>query len=180
MNINFIKTFINKKSQIIKFKSVGWEDLYNFINFLEKHVSHSEDFFQINKIFLEKNEVENMTQLMKLIEDRTCILICALHKDSIVGFSTILRDPKDKNTGYFEIFIHRNHRNSGIGSEFIKSILKYSKYMKIKNIKLSVRANNYNAIKLYKKFGFVKTHRENNNILYKKNIYSEIFMSRVL
>ncbi len=112
---------------------------------------------------------------MRLIEDNNCILICGIHNDKIIGFSGLITDDY-KNKGIFEIFIHKNYRNAGIGKELTQSIIEYSKNIGLKQINLSVRKNNIPAIKLYEKMGFIKQSRDTNSILYNKKLITELVM----
>ena len=58
------------------------------------------------------------------------------------------------------------HRNSGIASKLIKSMITKCKNLKIKSISLEVRISNQAAINLYEKFGFSKISK-------RKRIYSD-------
>ena len=53
------------------------------------------------------------------------------------------------------VFVHENYRNKGIASNLMKYLINYSTSFGIKNITIEVKKDNYNAIMLYKKFGFL-------------------------
>ena len=53
-----------------------------------------------------------------------------------------------------DFFVLENHRNNGIGSKLMEKLISYSKDNSIKNITLEVRKDNYNAIRIYEKYGF--------------------------
>lgn len=59
------------------------------------------------------------------------------------------------------------YRNKGIGSILMEYFLQYSVNNSVKNITLEVRSDNYIAIKLYKKYGFVEK-------AIRKNYYSNV------
>lgn len=54
------------------------------------------------------------------------------------------------------IWVEKKHRNQGIASKLIKSMIEEAKNQDIKNITLEVSEENVIAIHLYQKFGFVK------------------------
>jgi ribosomal protein S18 acetylase RimI-like enzyme len=177
MKDHFIKNFQNKKGQEIVIKHIDYFSLFEFNEFLKKSVSKSKDFYQIKKMIINRTENDNIINIMKLIQDNQCILICSFHQNKIIGFSGVIIDNM-KNNATFEIFINKQYRNTGIGKELTLSIIKYSSLIGIKKINLSVRKNNINAIKLYRKNGFKEETTSNkNNIKYQKSIVSsEILM----
>jgi ribosomal protein S18 acetylase RimI-like enzyme len=174
METSYIRIFRNKKGQSIIIKSLDWQVLFKFSEFLRNHVSKSEDFFEIKKIFSLKKESESLTDIMKMVEDGDSVLLCALFENKVIGYITILRDTNHK--GDLEIFIHKDHRNKGLGKELILSAIKVTKNLDTKSIYLSVRENNRIAINLYKKLGFTKVEKRDNNIIYKKSTVSQIIM----
>lgn len=74
------------------------------------------------------------------------------------------------------IFVLEGYRNNGIASMLIEFMIKEGKDKNISNITLEVREDNYKAINLYKKYGFVdKAVRHNyygdcNGILMEKEM----------
>ena len=175
MKNHFIKNFKSKKGHEIIIKKIDYTLLFEFNEFLKNFVSKSEDFFQIKEIILNKTENTNIINIMRLIEDSNCILVCGVHNDRIIGFSGLITDDY-KNKGIFEIFIHKNYRNTGIGNELTKVMIKYCYNIGLKQINLSVRKNNIPAIKLYERVGFVKQSKDKNSIVYRKKLITELVM----
>lgn len=175
MKDHFIKNFKSKKGHEIVIKKIDYVLLFEFNEFLKNFVSKSEDFFQIKEIILNKVENTNIINIMRLIEDNNCILICGIHNDKIIGFSGLITDDC-RNKGIFEIFIHKNYRNAGIGKVLTQAIIKYSQNIELKQINLSVRKNNIPAIRLYEKMGFIKQSRDENSIVYRKKLITELVM----
>ncbi|MGZ7068097.1 MAG: N-acetyltransferase family protein [Methanobacterium sp.] len=84
-----------------------------------------------------------------------------------VGFAYIYNLSKGSNYSFWEandfgIFISEKYHGFGIGSKLIQEIIDASIPFGIKKIKLTVLAENKNAIHLYEKFGFKlgKYHEE--------------------
>ncbi|MFZ3077028.1 MAG: GNAT family N-acetyltransferase [Candidatus Aenigmatarchaeota archaeon] len=54
----------------------------------------------------------------------------------------------------FQIFVEKEYRNKGIGTELIKTFIRWGKTKGARTIKLQVYGKNTNAIKAYRKIGF--------------------------
>ena len=108
-----------------------------------------------------KESKKIFNNMKKFIDDNSAIVIANLEKDKINGFIW----------GYFinESTIHINYfvilnqfRNKGIGKNLLNNMI--STFKKVQ-FELLVFKDNYNAIKLYENFGFLK--EEYNNDKYK-------------
>lgn len=78
--------------------------------------------------------------------------------DELVGVSNLSKLPRRmSHVAKFGISVLKSKWGMGIGSKFIEKIIEEAKNMNIEIIMLEVIANNYRAIKLYEKFGFIKT-----------------------
>ncbi len=53
-----------------------------------------------------------------------------------------------------DFYIEEKYRNKGFGSKLIEKVISYGNDNNIQNITLEVRKDNYNAIKIYEKYGF--------------------------
>lgn len=71
-----------------------------------------------------------------------------------------------------EFFIHRDYQSNGYGSEALKLVLDYfSLFMKYNLVEVAVKMDNYKAIGLYKKLGFVESSYVDKD----NNMFSLIF-----
>ncbi len=78
------------------------------------------------------------------------------------------------------ISVKREYWSMGIGTAGMKELISFAKNKGTKNILLGVIEDNYNAIKLYEKFGFVKVG-EHKNFINVNGIYcNEILMDLYL
>jgi len=55
-----------------------------------------------------------------------------------------------------DIFVKEEFRNNGIAKSLMEELISIGKNQRIINITLEVREDNYSAIKLYEKYGFIK------------------------
>lgn len=113
-----------------------------------------DDINLINKIqntfcdvYKQKNELIN-----ELKQNPYTKLYIYVEKDNIIGLLH-LNDIYDRYE-INNIYVLEEQRNKGIASKLIEHIIELGKNNKIVNITLEVRKNNFNAIKLYKKYNF--------------------------
>lgn len=60
----------------------------------------------------------------------------------------------------FQIFVEEEYRNKGVGTELIRTFIRWGKSRGTKTIKLQVYEKNTTAIKAYKKIGFRNSKTE--------------------
>lgn len=65
----------------------------------------------------------------------------------------------DKHLGGIGIAIKKGFRDSGIGTEMMKTLVEQGKSWGLKVLMLTVFANNARALHVYRKIGFVETGR---------------------
>lgn len=113
-----------------------------------------EDINLINKIqfafcdvYKQKNELIN-----EIKQNPYTKLYVYTENDEIIGLLH-LNDIYDRYE-INNIYVLEKFRNKGIASKLIEHIIELGKKNKIINITLEVKKNNYNAIKLYKKYNF--------------------------
>ncbi len=78
--------------------------------------------------------------------------LIALHEGKVIGHAMLC--PISPSRAEFAIFIHQDFRNQGIGSEFTRITTNYASEKGFDEIWLCVEANNFVAIRVYKKTGF--------------------------
>ena len=107
------------------------------------------------------NDYDNEFHLIETLEEQdNSILLVATVDGELVGNLDIFGNQRQRlfHTGNLGMGIHNDWQNKGIGSELISAAITWAKNNEyIKLITLDVYATNKPALKLYKKFNFVKT-----------------------
>ena len=143
--------------EILKINKEDLDIIYNIDN--ENFVYDSYNIDTINKFFLDNN-----TLFLKIIQN-----------NEIVGYSIVLLIKPDAEL--LKICIKDNYRSLGYAKKLLDFNIDYLKKNNYDCIFLEVRSDNYNAIKLYDKLGFIKYNERKNYykdtnvdaLLYKKN-----------
>lgn len=101
-------------------------------------------------------EIENVyNNMIKFKKDKTAILFGAFDKknNNLVGFIWGYEKIGKLHINYF--YINKGYRGKGVGQKLINSMYEKAKEKNIDTIELMVGSKNTNAMKFYKKQGFI-------------------------
>ncbi|MEG2983407.1 MAG: GNAT family protein [Peptostreptococcaceae bacterium] len=107
-------------------------------------------------------------------------IIVAIIDDELVSIASINSNKKErtKHNGVLGISILKKYWGEGIGSELLDFLINWAKSNLItKRIELLVREDNYRAIKLYEKFGFIKEGMHKGDMYVNGVYYNTIIMA---
>ena len=103
-------------------------------------------------------EVEEF--IKKISSDPNSVMYFAWKNDDIVGCANISgMKRRMSHRANFAISVAKSEWGSGIGSALLEKCIYFAKDNEIEIINLDTRSDNFRAISLYKKFGFVKIGR---------------------
>ena len=90
-------------------------------------------------------------------ESENSIVLIALENDRIIARAELegYYAARIRHRAKFSISVKKEYWNQGIGTEMLKRIVEQAKKMKIRIIELEVITDNYGAIALYHKMGFI-------------------------
>lgn len=113
---------------------------------------------QIIKFFkeLEILEIERKYNLLlQYIKNDNCIFMGSYKKNELIGILWAYTIESEKiHISYF--YVDKEFQNKGIGTIFIKELIKIIKLKNIKYIELNVEIQNEKALNFYKKFSFIE------------------------
>ena len=100
-------------------------------------------------------EVEEF--IKRISSDSKSVMYFAWKNDDIVGSANISgMKRRMSHRANFAISVAKSEWGSGIGSAFLEKCISFAKDNEIEIINLDTRSDNFRAISLYKKFGFIK------------------------
>lgn len=100
-------------------------------------------------------EVEEF--IKRISSDSKSVMYFAWKNDDIVGCANISgMKRRMSHRANFAISVAKSEWGSGIGSALLEKCISFAKDNEIEIINLDTRSDNFRAISLYKKFGFVK------------------------
>lgn len=113
----------------------------------------------------------SFNSLKEELNNETSLFFTATEDNAVVGYigMSVVVDE-----GYiFNVAVDGTHRNRGIGSALVETLVNYAKKNNLCFLTLEVRESNKNARSLYEKFGFIKVGE-------RKNYYSSPAENAVL
>ncbi|MCE3043538.1 GNAT family N-acetyltransferase [Legionella sp. 16cNR16C] len=132
------------------------EDAQAIIEFLNA-VGGETDFltFGLNEFPL---SVEDESKIIDecISEERNLMLVGKVN-DQIISqlFLETSAQSRLKHIGYIGLTVLRNYWGQKVGSQMLAQAIEWAKQKQLAKLQLQVRTDNYQAIQLYKKFGFV-------------------------
>lgn len=134
------------------------EDAKSMIEYLKTTSAETEFMIRYpEEVTMTIEEEENILQ--KIIDSKNSIMIAAFIKDELVGnasISYVNERVKLLHRASFGIAVKQKAWGIGIGNVLLTEIINKAKEIGFEQIELTVVENNYKAINLYEKFGFVK------------------------
>jgi perosamine synthetase len=128
---------------------------------------------ELLKSFILNNKSNNFRYYNKrdisVIKNHLITLILTNDDNKSIGYAHI---DNENNEFWFGICLLEDYQNKGLGTKIMNYIFNKKNITLIKNIKLTVDNDNFNAIKLYKKFGFIEENKESNFTKMIRNNYN--------
>lgn len=99
----------------------------------------------------------------------------------VITASSYNRRERKRHIAELGISIRKKYWAIGLGSELMKALIEWAQNNKVTTkINLVVKEDNYNAIKLYKKFGFVQEGILRNDMCINGSYSNAIIMGRII
>lgn len=117
--------------------------------------------FQGEQISLEEEE-KYLESLLESMQEKSGGAILAWHENTLVGMIGLRPQEKiEKHVLEFGLSVKKEYRDQGIGKTLIQAMLDQVRLhlTHIKIVTLSVQADNFRAIHLYQKLGFIEYGR---------------------
>lgn len=167
----------NGKDMLIRYpKMDDLNPIWKYLNDLSKERTFVR--FQGEEIKLEDEQKFLSSELKKINEGRSLLLLIFAN-DELIGISDIeMRDKTEKHIGALGISIAKSYRGEGIGTLFMEHVLDEARknIKELKIVILQVYGNNSVAQGLYKKMGFKEFGKLPKGIFYKDEYIDDIFM----
>ncbi|AAK80520.1 RimJ/RimL family protein N-acetyltransferase [Clostridium acetobutylicum] len=149
-------------------------DAYQIIRLVKQVIKESPFFERTPEEF--NFTVEDEQEYIKNTE----LFIVVEVDGKIVGSATLKRSSLSmlRHTALFGITILKEYSGKGIGSLIIKRVFEWAEENAIEKIDLEVFHDNFKAISLYKKFGFIEEGRKKNAIKAEDGYKDLVLMGR--
>lgn len=158
MGSNILREVVLKTGETLILRHPAEDDAEAIIKYLNQIGGESDNLLFGKDEFYNTVEQEQ-DYIRNLQTNPNALMIIGIINNSIVcvGQVSCLQRKRNAHNCELAVSVKKHHWNKGIGSAVMEELIRFAKdHGGIRNIHLGVKAGNQNAIKLYKKFGFVK------------------------
>ncbi len=146
-----------------------------------KIIMYTEEFLPLSWKWLNDSEIKNLTMtpdfskeeqidFFNSLSSRKNYKIFGIEFDGIKIGACGLKNIENEKAEYWGYIGEKKYWGKGLGKEILTNMINLAIKEKISSLYLKVEKNNYRAIKLYEKFGFVNKLEEDNYFIMDKNI----------
>lgn len=152
-----VRSFTAKDRRKVILRTPKWEDLDDLLELINSLVEEKADILRTEKVSREE-EIDWLSKVLNRLEKDETFYTVAEVNGKVVAVSEInKRSGYEKHVGVIGIAIRNGFRDSGIGTEMMKTLVKQAQEMGLKVLTLTAFATNKRAIHVYQKVGFVQT-----------------------
>jgi len=162
---NIVREFIAKDGKKIIIRYPKWDDLNNFVFYLNNLFEESEQDQNFDILFEKKYTMDEwlkwLAELLVRIETDKEIYLVAESDGFMAGFTYITRGSVayERHHGILGLSVAKELRDQGIGTELIRTALNEARKAGLASVELAAFHNNLRAIELYEKLGFERVGR---------------------
>jgi len=157
-----MKTMTLKTGEKVLIREAKKEDAATLLQFLDKVCAETDNLtFGPGEMPLTVEQEESFLESMAKKEG-SIFLVALTEEKELVGTTHFMAGsmPRTKHAGEFGISILRAHWGKGLGAAMMEVLFEWIRSQKnIRKVNLKVRADNFSAIHLYEKHGFVHEGR---------------------
>ncbi|MDW7672582.1 MAG: GNAT family protein [Bacillota bacterium] len=178
-----MKSVVLKNGEVIKIREAGKDDAASLLAFLDTVCAETDNLtFGPGEMSL---TVEQEIAFLEGMAEKTgAIFLAALdEQDELVGTIHFVAGtlPRTEHAGEFGMSVLKAHWGKGLGSALMDALLEWVRERKsIRKVNLKVRADNQNAIHLYKKKGFVEEGRITREYLIRGEFHDILCMGLII
>ncbi len=153
-----IKTFKAKDGQNVILRTPRWEDLDNLLELINSLVEEKAEIY-ITEKFTRETEAEWLTKVLSRLANNEQFSLVAEVGMRVIALSDfqIKEGDPEQRAGLFGIIMRNGHRDLGIGTEIMKTMLEQAANLGFRTVFVNAFATNKRAIHVYKKVGFVES-----------------------
>ena len=174
------RSFIAKKGQKVVLRTPKWEDLDDLLELINSLVEEKAEITRTEKVSREE-EIDFLSKVLSRLEKDETFYSVAEVGGKVVAISEIIRrSGYEKHVGVIGIAIKNGLRDSGIGTEMMKTLVKQAQEIGLKVLTLTTFASNKRAIHVYEKIGFVQTGTVPKKHFKEAKYIDEVIMTKFL
>lgn len=157
------------------------DDAANLLTYI-RSVAQETGFFVIQPDEFPSSEEQERQWVQEHLDDPRKLALVAEAGDEIIGSLSVENGPfqRTSHTGTFGVSVRQDWRGKGVGTAMIEFLLEWAETNPlVEKVELSVFSSNANAIRLYRRLGFLEEGRRAKAIRLAPGEYvDEVLMAR--
>jgi RimJ/RimL family protein N-acetyltransferase len=154
-----IHQFTAKDGRKIVLRTPKWEDLDDFLEFINSLVEEGADISKREKVTKEQETEWLGRGLAELENDKVFMLVAEVDGKVVANSELGRKSGFSEHVGGIGIGIRDGYRDVGVGTEMLRILIAQAKRWNLKILELGVFATNDRARHVYRKIGFKETGR---------------------
>ena len=175
-----IKVFNAKDGRKVILRTPKWEDLDDLVEFINSLIEEGTDITMNEKVTREQEADWLSRQLAETEKCNKLILLAEVEGKVVANSSITKRTGYSKHVGNLGIAVKDGFRETGIGTEMMKTLVSKAENMGLKMLTLNVFSTNKRAKHVYENIGFRETGCIPNEIYKNGNFLDHIIMVKEL
>jgi len=142
---------------MIEIRKARGDDAYEILEFTKK-VGAETDNLTFDSKGMPMSVREEAIYLEAMLKSNSGIFLVALEDNKLIATASFVGYTRERiqHRGEVAITVLKSHWGKGIGSKLLEILIDFAKNKaKAQIVSLEVRSDNYRALKLYRKYGFM-------------------------
>jgi L-amino acid N-acyltransferase YncA len=163
---DMFRTFTSRDGTDVVLRGLKWSDLDDLLE-LHNELIEEEAMIGGDKTLTRDQQVDRHADMMKDVEKGRSVVVIAEANGKVVGMTNAKnRGGRLRHTAGLGVFVRREHRDQGIGSEMMRELETQARRIGVEVLYLEVYSISP-AIELYKRLGYTEYGRLPGGIKYR-------------
>jgi RimJ/RimL family protein N-acetyltransferase len=174
------RRFSARDGQEVILRTPRLEDLDDLMELINSLVDEKAEIARSEKVTREEESEWLPEMLARLEKDELFFLVAEVGGKVIASSDIHIMSGNDKHVGVLGIVIKSGFRDSGIGTEMMKTLVELAVTLGLKVLTLQAYATNKRAVHVYEKVGFVLTGRVPKKHFKEGRYIDELIMTKLI
>jgi putative acetyltransferase len=174
------RKFYARHGQEVVLRTPKWEDLDDLMGLINSLVEEKAEITRTEKVTREEEATWLPKMLSSLEKDELFFLVAEVRKKVVASSDIHILRGNEKHVGVLGIVVRKDFRDSGIGTEMMKTLVEQAVNLGLKVLTLQAYATNKRAVHVYEKLGFVQTGRVPMKHFKEGQYIDEVIMTKLI
>ena len=175
-----VRKFCTRDGQEVVFRTPKSDDLNGLMELINSLVEERAEILRSERVTKDWEAEWLLKMLSSLEKDELFFLVAEVGGRVVASSDIHILGGYEKHVGVLGIAIKKGFRDSGIGTEMMKTMIEQARNLGLKVLTLVAFATNKRAIHVYENVGFVETGRIPNKHFKENQYIDEVIMTKLI